>query len=61
MDKKDILAIADGLVDIEEGIRKIQDVMRGQNIKSLKEVAAELIPVLGEDDSLKDSILKQLK
>ncbi len=60
MDKNDILAIAEGLCDIEEGIRKIQDVMRGQNIKSLKEVAAELIPVLGEDDSLKDSILKQL-
>lgn len=59
MDKNDILAIADGLNDIEEGIKKIQDVMRGQNIKSLKEVAAELIPVLGEDDSLKDSILKQ--
>ncbi len=34
MDKKAVMAIADGLKQIEDGVEKIQSVMRAQNIKS---------------------------
>ena len=42
MNKHNVIAIAEGLKQIEDGVEKIQRVMREQNIKSIKEVAAEL-------------------
>ena len=61
MDKKDVIAIAEGLKQIEEGVEKIQRVMREQNIKSIKDVAAELIPMLkADDDEINESIIDHL-
>jgi hypothetical protein len=61
MDKKAIVAIADGLKQIEDGVEKIQSVMREQNIKSIKDVAAELIPILKQnDDEINESIIEHL-
>ena len=61
MDKNAIVAIADGLKQIEDGVEKIQSVMREQNIKSIKEVAAELIPMLkADDDEINESIIEHL-
>ena len=61
MDKNAIMAIADGLKQIEDGVEKIQNVMREQNIKSIKEVAAELIPILKQnDDEINESIIHHL-
>ena len=62
MNKNDILAIAEGLKQIEEGVETIQRVMREQNIKSIKEVAAELIPMLkADDDEINESIIAHLE
>ena len=61
MDRADIIEIAEGLKLLEEGITKIQNVMRNKKIKSIREMAEELLPVLGEDDSLKASIFKNLE
>ena len=61
MDKKDVIAIADGLKMIEDGVEKIQSVMRERNIKSLREVATELIPMLKDDDhEINESIISHL-
>ena len=61
MDKQDIITIADGLKMIEDGVEKIQSVMREKKIKSIKEVAAELIPMLKEDDhEINESIIEHL-
>ena len=61
MDKKAIMAIADGLKQIEDGVEKIQSIMRAQNIKSIKDVAAELIPILKQnDDEINESIIQHL-
>jgi hypothetical protein len=61
MDKQAIIAIADGLKQIEDGVEKIQSVMREQNIKSIKDVAAELIPILKQnDDEINESIIRHL-
>ena len=61
MNKEAIVAIADGLKQIEDGVEKIQSVMREQNIKSIKDVAAELIPILKQnDDEINESIIKHL-
>ena len=61
MDKEAIVAIADGLKQIEDGVEKIQSVMREQNIKSIKDVAAELIPILKQnDDEINESIIQHL-
>jgi len=61
MDKKAIVEIANGLKQIEDGVEKIQTVMREQNIKSIKDVAAELIPILKQnDDEINESIIKHL-
>ncbi len=61
MENKDVLEIAEGMRLIEEGVSKIQAVMRAQKIKSLKEVAEQLIPLFNqEDDSLTDSVVKHL-
>ena len=62
MDKQAIVAIADGLKQIEDGVEKIQRVMREENIKSIKEVAAELIPMLkADDDEINESIIEHLE
>jgi hypothetical protein len=62
MDKQDIVAIAEGLRLIEAGVMKIQGVMRSKNIKSLEEVAAQLIPFFKkDDDALTDTVVKHLK
>jgi hypothetical protein len=62
MDKQDILKVAEGIRLIEEGVETIQSVMKGSNIKSLSEVAAELIPVFkADDDCLSDSIVAHLR
>jgi hypothetical protein len=61
MDKHAIMAIADGLKQIEDGVEKIQSIMRAQNIKSIKDVAAELIPILKQnDDEINESIIRHL-
>ena len=61
MNKKAIVAIADGLKQIEDGVEKIQSIMREQNIKSIKDVAAELIPILKQnDDEINESIIEHL-
>ena len=61
MDKHAIMAIADGLKQIEDGVEKIQSIMRAQNIKSIKDVAAELIPILKQnDDEINESIILHL-
>jgi len=62
MDKQAIIAIADGLKQIEDGVEKIQNVMRAQNIKSIKDVAAELIPILKQnDDEINEAIIRHLE
>lgn len=61
MDKKDVMAIAEGLRLIEQGVETIQGVMREKNIKSIKDIAEELIPFFkADDDSLSDSVIKHL-
>ncbi len=61
MDKQDVMDIAEGLRLIEEGVVKIQGVMRSKNIKSLQDVAAELIPFFKEDDdALSDLVINRL-
>ena len=61
MKKADIIAIAEGLKLIEEGVETIQNVMRANKIKSLQEIAAQLIPIFkDDDDSLSDSIVNRL-
>ena len=62
MDKQDVIAIADGLKMIEDGVEKIQSVMREKKIKSIREVAAELIPMLKEGDhEINESIIRHLE
>jgi hypothetical protein len=62
MEKQDLIDIADGLRLIEEGVMKIQGVMRAKNIKSIQEVAAELIPLFkADDDALTESVIKKLE
>lgn len=61
MQKEDVIEIAEGLRLIEEGVEKIQNVMRARNMKSIAEVAASLIPIFKEDDdSLSDSVIQHL-
>ncbi len=62
MEKQDVIDIAEGLKMIEDGVEKIQRVMRAKNIKSIKDVAAELIPMLKQDDDdINESIIKHLE
>lgn len=62
MEKQDVIRIAEGLRLIEEGVETIQGVMKEKNIKSLKDVAAELIPFFKkDDDSLTESIISHLE
>jgi len=61
MNKQSIIAIAEGLKQIEDGVEKIQRAMREENIKSIREVAAELIPMLkADDDEINESIIEHL-
>lgn len=62
MERKDVMDIAEGLRLIEEGVEKIQRVMRDKKIKSFQEVAAELIPIFkSDDDQLSEDIINRLK
>jgi hypothetical protein len=62
MEKQDLIEIADGLRLIESGVMKIQGIMRAKNMKSIQEVAAELIPFFkADDDALTDSVIKKLE
>ncbi len=62
MEKQDLIDIAEGLRLIEAGVMKIQGVMRAKNIKSIQEVAAELIPFFkADDDALTESVIKKLE
>jgi hypothetical protein len=62
MEKQDVIKIAEGLRLIEEGVETIQAVMKEKKIKSLKDVAAELIPFFKkDDDSLTESIITHLE
>ena len=59
--REDIIRIAEGLKLIEEGVATIQSVMRKKKIKSIKDIAAELIPVFqSDDDSLTESVINHL-
>lgn len=61
MKKDDVVEIAEGMRLIEEGVAKIQSVMRERKIKSLKDMAEKLIPLFNkEDDSLTDSVIRHL-
>ena len=62
MEKDDIFEIVEGLRLIEEGVAKIQTVMRQRKFKSLKDMAQELIPLFNEeDDSLTESVAKHFE
>jgi hypothetical protein len=62
MEKQDVIRIAEGLRLIEEGVETIQAVMKEKKIKSLKDVAEELIPFFKkDDDSLTESIIRHLE
>jgi len=62
MQKQDVIRIAEGLRLIEEGVETIQAVMKEKKIKSLKDVAEELIPFFKkDDDSLTESIISHLE
>ena len=62
LEKSDVIRIAEGLRLIEEGVEALQGVMKEKKIKSLKDVAAELIPFFKkDDDSLTDSIISRLE
>ena len=62
MEKDDVFEIVEGLRLIEEGVAKIQTVMRQRKFKSLKDVAQELIPLFNkEDDSLTDSVISHFE
>jgi hypothetical protein len=59
--REDVIRIAEGLKLIEEGVETIQSVMRKKNIKSIKDIAAELIPVFkSDDDTLSESVINRL-
>jgi hypothetical protein len=62
MEKDDVIEIVEGLRLIEEGVARIQTVMRQRKFKSLKDMAQELIPLFNqEDDSLTDSVISHFE
>lgn len=62
MNKTDIVEVAEGLKLIEDGVEKIQNVMRQHKLKSLSDIASQLIPFFKkDDDSLTDSIISRLE
>ncbi len=61
LEREDVICIAEGMKLIEEGVAKIQSVMRQKKIKSIRDIASELIPVFqSDDDSLTDSVIQRL-
>ncbi len=61
IERKDIIEIAEGLRLIEEGVEKIQNVMREKKITSLQEVAAGLLPIFkSDDDTIREDVLRHL-
>ncbi len=61
IEREDIMEIAEGLRMIEEGVAKIQGVMRERKMKSIQDIAAQLIPIFQkEDDSLTDNVINRL-
>ncbi len=61
LDREDVIRIAEGLKLIEEGVETIQAVMRKKKIKSIKDIASELIPVFkSDDDTLSESVITRL-
>jgi hypothetical protein len=61
LDREDVMRIAEGLKLIEEGVETIQGVMRKKKIKSIKDIASELIPVFkSDDDTLSESVITRL-
>jgi hypothetical protein len=62
MEEQDLMDIAEGLRLIEEGVVKIQGVMRSKNMTSLQQVAADLIPFFkADDDALTESVIQRLE
>ncbi len=62
MNKTDIVEVAEGLKLIEDGVEKIQNIMRQHKLKSLSDIASQLIPFFKkDDDSLTDSIISRLE
>ena len=62
MTPSDLVDIADGLKLIEDGVEKIQNVMRQHQLKSLSDIASQLIPFFKkDDDSLTESIISRLE
>ncbi|MCG6893669.1 MAG: hypothetical protein LJE65_08700 [Desulfobacteraceae bacterium] len=62
MKKEDVIEIAEGLRLIEEGVERIQTVMKERKIRSIKDVAAQLIPIFkSDDDSLSESVIQHLE
>jgi len=61
MEKQDVLEIAEGLRLIEEGVEKIQAIMKERKMKSIADIASQLSPIFkADDDSLSDSVIKHL-
>jgi hypothetical protein len=61
MKKEDVLEIAEGLKLIEEGVERIQSVMKERKIRSIQDMAAQLLPIFkSDDDSLSEAVLKHL-
>lgn len=61
IEREDIMEIAEGLRMIEEGVAKIQGVMRERKMKSIQDIATQLIPIFQkEDDSLTDNVINRL-
>ncbi len=62
LERKDVIEIAEGLRLIEEGVERIQKVMRDRKIKSIQEIASSLIPIFKQDeDQLSEEVLKHLQ
>lgn len=61
MERQDVMEIAEGLRLIEEGVEKIQRIMRDKKIKSLQDMAAELIPIFeSHDNELSRDVINRL-
>ena len=62
MERDDILKIAEGLRLIEQGVSTIQQVMKEKNVKSISDIAENLMPLFEQhDDVLKTEIINHLK
>ncbi len=62
MERQDVMEIAEGLRLIEEGVEKIQRIMRDKKIKSIQDMAEELIPIFKSDDNeLSEDVIRRLR